>query len=113
MSAKKTRVYISGPISGYADLNRPAFEEAKSFLEKIGYDAVSPLDSVKDDSPQKSYVEYMVDGLRLLDGCDAIFMLSGWRFSPGARMELLFAVREKKEILYNMLDVLRFLSKNE
>ncbi len=100
MNAKKLRVYISGPISGYEDLNRPAFERAKKNLIDYGFEPVSPLDQVKPGDPEKKYLEYMVDALHLLDSCDAICMIGDWPESYGALMEYLFAAREDKQRVY-------------
>ena len=38
------------------------------------------------------YAEILLEDLKLLSECDAIFMLDGWKDSPGARTEHAFAV---------------------
>ena len=87
------RVYIAGPISGYADNNKKSFDWAKRMLRARNLEPVSPLDGVEEGLP---YVEYIKRGLDLLDGCEAIYLLPGWKDSCGARMELLFARKTRK-----------------
>lgn len=43
---RKSRIYISGPISGYDIENRrQAFKEKKWMLEAQGYEAVNPMEN--------------------------------------------------------------------
>lgn len=95
----KTKVYIAGPITGMPDDNRAAFAEAAEIIRSLGLDPVNPLDGIE-ELKDPSYVDYICRGLRLLDGCDAMFLLEGWHRSPGARIEFEFARREGKRISY-------------
>lgn len=92
------RIYIAGPISGMPQYNRKAFEHAKGILKAGGYIPVSPLDFVPEGEEEKPYVHYIKQGLDLLDSCQAALFLPGWRRSPGARIERIFARREGKAI---------------
>lgn len=92
------RIYIAGPISGMPQYNRPAFKHAKGILRAYGYQPVSPLDLVPEDEPEQPYLYYIKQGLELLDSCQAALFLPGWRRSPGARIERIFARREGKDI---------------
>lgn len=78
------RVYISGPCTGIAQLNRPAFELAATTLKSMGYWPVNPLDLNTDDTP---YADAMRTDIRVLLDCDAIHLLSGWTNSRGATLE--------------------------
>ncbi len=100
MKTRKIKVYISGPISGMPDWNRPAFDRMKRHLLEAGLEPVSPLDGIPSTEKEKPYVEYMTRALQLLDTCDAIVQLSGWDYSYGAQIEKLFAVRERKIFLH-------------
>lgn len=99
METRKIKVYISGPISGMTNWNRPAFDAMKERLTKAGFEPISPLDGVDPKEEEKPYVEYMVAALKLLDKCDAIIGLPGWTKSYGAYIERIFAMRERKEVL--------------
>lgn len=74
------RVYLSGPMTGVPDLNRPAFAEAADRLRRQGHDVVSPVDNgLADDEP---WEEHLRADIRLLLDCDAIAMLDGWYVLP-------------------------------
>lgn len=88
-------VYLSGPMTGCLDLNIGAFIRAKERLKGLKVKVVDPHDiSRKVNRRIKSpeYSDYMrADLLALLQKCDAILMLSGWKESRGARLEYLVA----------------------
>jgi hypothetical protein len=79
------RLYVSGPMSGYEDLNVKAFESAASRLREIGFSVESPHEIV----PIKSmpWVECMRIDIGALMHCDAIALLDGWDRSRGATIE--------------------------
>lgn len=79
------KVYISGPITGVDFGNRFAFSCARSALELCGYEAVDPSEVQLDDDA--TWADYMRADLKLLLGCDYIYMLEGWENSRGARIE--------------------------
>lgn len=95
------RAYLAGPISGHADLNRPAFEAAAAWARVNGWNPVSPLDQpVVHDGPcptagptetgrQGTHARacWLRVGLRTLLDCDAIVLLPGWDNSYGAMLE--------------------------
>jgi len=84
------RVYVSGPVSGRVDLNRPAFERAARLLAAWGHDPVSPFDT-SPYHPEKEWIDYMLDDIPAMLECDAVAVLPGWIFSRGARIEVILA----------------------
>ena len=88
------KVYISGPISGHADLNEPSFRQSAAKVEAL-YQAASivPHDLYTPDSPCRCVVwcRAMVADLDALELCDAIYFLDNWHKSTGARRELIHA----------------------
>lgn len=90
--------YISGPITGYKDFNRPAFRKAKEHL--LYYD-IFPIDphDVSEYKPDKTFTDYMLDDLMALLICDYIYLLPGWWHSKGAWLELIVALFCKIKIL--------------
>ena len=83
----KKRVYISGAIAHH-DLTarKAAFGSAERFLVLKGYDPVNPFkNGLPDDAHWR---KHMRADLRLLLGCDCIYMLRGWELSKGAKLEL-------------------------
>lgn len=78
-------VYLSGPMSGIKDNNRPAFEAARSMLTSLGVQVVSPVSNGV--PPGSSWEEHLRADIRLLTTCQTIAMLPGWRTSRGAKLE--------------------------
>ncbi len=79
------KVYISGPMTGYTDHNRPAFDYAEKLLREHGYDVVNPAHNGLPETA--TWIEHMKADIKLLLECDAIYMLTGWGESKGAVVE--------------------------
>lgn len=100
---KKKVVYVSGKMKGLQkeDVIRN-FNEAESFLRESGHEVVTPLPiylaSIEDSS--KTYDDCLAEAIKLELPCDAVFMLSDWIDSKGARVEYAIAVEMKKEIIF-------------
>lgn len=91
---EKKRIYISGSIS-----NNPEYK--KQFTRKFreleeSYIVLSPL-FINAELDWKSYMK--ID-LAMIDVCDVIYMMKGWKDSRGAKIEELFAQYKNKEIIY-------------
>jgi len=79
------KIYISGPMTGLPDFNKPAFNAAETKLKLKGYTVLSP--ACLPSSNEITHEEYMVIDLAMLSICDKIYMLDGWKNSTGAKME--------------------------
>jgi len=79
------KVYLSGPVRGMPDLNRPAFDLAGKFADGRGWLSVNPHDLTFTDPDDIR--EVMDECVGALLRCDAILMLPGWRRSDGALAE--------------------------
>lgn len=91
------KMYISGPITGYPNGNKEAFENAAEEILKRhppahawssphdGYEIVNPHNNglAKDST----WTEHMRADIKLLLDCDAVCMLPGWTASRGASIE--------------------------
>lgn len=100
------RIYLSGPITGIADYHQ-RFEKAKVELVAAGYKNIAnpaELDGVINEG---KYEEYMSLCISLLDMCDVVVMLPGWKESFGANREYGYALAKNKMIfeLEDMLEV--------
>lgn len=100
------RIYLSGPITGIADYHQ-RFEKAKVELVAAGYKNIAnpaELDGVINEG---KYDEYMSICMSLLDMCDVVVMLPGWKESFGANREYGYALAKNKMIfeLEDMLEV--------
>lgn len=107
---KKKRVYVSGAVStiGHPGMFTPSglnaamerFGNAAASLTEMGYDVCTPFDTgVPSDAP---YERHLAECVKMLSGCDAIYMLKDWRASHGAKIEHFFAVCTGKEVLYEV-----------
>lgn len=83
-----TRLYISGPITGLVDLNKPAFAEAARQLRAHGYEVVNPHEIGEPSELMLPWADYLrADLISMLQGADALAMLPGWELSRGATLE--------------------------
>ena len=91
--------YISGPMSGIPELNRPAFYAAKLRLLELGHTSCNPHDIQRQQRPL--YRQYLARDLAYIcEKADALYMLKGWEHSPGARAEHAVAVALELRIEY-------------
>lgn len=99
----KPWVYLGGPMSGFPDLNRPAFERAAQLLEAQGKLVRSAAETPRPyhDGPcppshgevsgEHTQACWMRAGLEVMLACDELYLLDGWQASVGARFELYVA----------------------
>lgn len=84
--------YLAGPMSGYPDLNRQAFTDARRRWENAGIAVVSPVDlmpeSENDTTPVREFIARDIEALAC---CVGILMLPGWEASKGAVAEFFCA----------------------
>ncbi len=86
------RVYVSGPMSGYAEYNFPAFMEAAQELRHRGFVVINPAElNIDHDVRQSDYAACLTIALQGLLLCNAIYLLPGWEKSRGAVLELRIA----------------------
>ena len=86
-----TKIYLSGPMTGIADLNFPAFNTAAKELRGLGYEVVNPAEINPDSS--LSWEQCMRADVKALCDCDVIVLMSGWENSRGAHLEVHIAHR--------------------
>ena len=108
------KVYIAGPMSGYEDSNRAAFENAEQcFLDWdwAKENIFNPIDHEASLMVQKGLVKDTQEAYRmclkidlewLCEHATHIYMLKGWEKSLGARAEHATAVALGLEIEYEV-----------
>lgn len=87
------KVYISGQITGLEESEyKKLFNEAEDILVTFGYDPINPLmlDEAEDTNGW-TWHDYMRRDIKLLCGCDYIYLLPNWRNSKGAKFEYMIA----------------------
>jgi len=84
------KIYISGPITGLPELNKPAFDREESRLRSMGLSVFNP----QTIAPPKEKLtgrdlwrHYMRECVKMIPECDRILMLPGWENSDGAKEE--------------------------
>jgi hypothetical protein len=97
-------------MSGIARFNFPAFDAARDRLTELGWRVISPADldramGINEDTRPEDVtladkVQFARQDLEAVQECEAIFMLSGWEHSGGARAEHAVACWLRKRIFY-------------
>ncbi|WP_447868677.1 DUF4406 domain-containing protein [Rahnella aceris] len=89
------KVYIAGPMTGLPHFNRPAFNQAALNLSFEKHIPLNP--AILPDGLTEA--DYMAVGITMLQRADAIFLLSDWQFSAGARAEHALALKLGLEVI--------------
>ena len=83
-------VYLSGPMTGLPDYNRPAFARVAEELRAQGKTVFNPGDiGPKENIMPRAW--YMRKDLEGLMRSDSIYLLPGWETSEGAKLEVAIA----------------------
>jgi hypothetical protein len=81
--------YVAGPMSGLPGLNFDAFHLAAKSLRAQGWTVVNPAEINPDLNAD--WTGCMIEDIKELSKCDAIYLLAGWTNSYGAQIEHLVA----------------------
>lgn len=81
------KLYLSGPMTGLTDYNKPAFAAAQALLAGLGHDVVNPHTLDEKDGGFPGYEKALRRDVVALMGCDGIAMLPGWHKSRGSKIE--------------------------
>ena len=90
------KVYICGPMTGYEDFNRQAFNDAAKEVVRVGNVPLNP--AILPDGLTQA--EYMAIDLQMLQMCDVLWALTGWHESAGAKAEIALAEKLGIEVIY-------------
>lgn len=88
----RDHVYLSGPMTGVPDLNRPAFNAAADQLRAMGMKVINPAE-LPDVATWEEAMR--IDLAQLVTDCHALIMLPGWHTSKGALIEIYVAAALK------------------
>ncbi len=92
-------VYISGKITNNKNYEED-FRKGEEWLKLNDYTPINPCKLSTALPNTLTYEQYMQIDYKLIDICEAIFMLEGWQKSKGACAELAYAKSIGKVILY-------------
>ena len=94
------KVYISGKITSYdIEVAESKFNESEEFLRLKGFTPVNPF-KLSETHPDKTWKDYMIDDIRGLFDCDAIYLHSDWGQSKGARIEYQIAKELNLKVMF-------------
>lgn len=93
-----TRIYIAGPMTGYPELNFPAFHREAAHYRAMGYEVINPAEINSD--PKAEWLDCMRADIKQLVDCDTVAMLPGWEWSKGARLEHYIANALGMKVIY-------------
>lgn len=94
----KTKIYISGKISGIEAEAVELFSKAETELISKGFEPINPMSL--NHEHDKSWHSYMKEDVKALCDCDSIFMLSNWVDSKGAIIEHTIAMYLGIKVIY-------------
>lgn len=91
------KLYLSGPMTGYPDLNFPAFNAEAERLRALGYEIVNPVDINGDlGADWKDCIKVDID---YVAECDGVAVIPGWEASSGAQIEVWTARHYKLPVI--------------
>ncbi|MGL6025675.1 MAG: DUF4406 domain-containing protein [Vibrio sp.] len=90
------KIYVAGPMTGWPDFNKPAFNAKAAQLQNDGFTVLNP--AILPDGLE--HHEYMQICLPMVRVSDAVYMLDGWELSKGAKMEHDLALELGLPVLY-------------
>jgi len=80
------KIYLSGPMTGYADYNFPAFHKYAKMLRAMGHEVINPAETTPDVT--LSYETFMRADLPNVCKCEAMALMPGWEKSRGVKNEI-------------------------
>jgi nucleoside 2-deoxyribosyltransferase len=94
-------IYITGPMTGYKDDNRPAFRDAAKKLRKHGAKVISPdeLDELDPVKGEKTWESYLARDIKHLSEATMGVALPGWKHSRGSLFEIFILKTLGKPVL--------------
>lgn len=92
-------IYLSGPMTGLPDYNRPAFDEIAQQLRALGKSVFNPGDIGPKENimPRDWYMRRDIEGLLK---SDSVYVLPGWQKSEGAKLEIEIAKQLRLPIIF-------------
>ena len=91
-------IYISGPTAGIEGYEKN-FKVAEEKIKESGHEVVNPAEINGEGMTRE---ELLALDLRMLEECDAIYMLKGWQQSCGANREYGFALAQGMGVMFEV-----------
>lgn len=92
------KIFISGPMRGIENYNRPLFDECETYLKEQGFDVFNP--AWLQVGEEWTREDIMLIDLAALSRCDAVCFLPDWAKASGCQIEARFAALNGKDVFY-------------
>jgi hypothetical protein len=90
------KVYLSAPMTGIKDFNRPAMLAVEKELKRAGFAVVNPAHL----PAGKTWSWYVCRAIKDVPRCDVVAQMDGWRDSCGCCIEVQVARRHKIPVVW-------------
>jgi hypothetical protein len=84
------KVYLSGSISSDPQY-KEHFKTFRDYLISIVGDNVEIINPAETDDENKAWSEWIIHDLKIIETCDILIVLPGYKRSKGSNIEMLFA----------------------
>lgn len=93
------KIYISGQITGLPiSQAKELFKQAETELKDIGFNPINPMSNGLD--VESHWSDHMRADIKNMMDCEAIYLLSNYKQSKGAMLELYIAKELNMKIIY-------------
>ena len=79
--------YLSGPMLGYEGLNYPLFAAWATYLRDLGHEVLVPSENPAPPEGVDPIPYYMKLDLQMVMESECLWMIPGWQYSKGAKVE--------------------------
>ncbi len=100
--SKDQVIYLSGPMTGLPDYNRPAFDERARLMREAGYIVNNPADISRQYGLDKPYAFFFRESMRMLLRSDVVYVFGDITNSKGAIMELNVAKTAEMPVIWEV-----------
>lgn len=100
LNRRRVLVYVSGPITAPEQVDRwdniMRARLVSIYLWELGFTVICPhLNTMFfDGADGMEHQDWLEGDFRIIEGCDAVFLIYNWNTSKGATMEKAFAEEE-------------------
>lgn len=88
MNVVDTKLYLAGPMTGLPELNYPTFYRVARMMRAAGFTVTNPAENVLPRGAGAVWSDYMRRSVVQVAHAQGLAVLTGWKQSRGARLEV-------------------------